>query len=309
MQSVTAPLGTESADASSTTVYVADRAKGRVVALDIASDAIVAVRDVPGVPDYVRFSPATSEVWVSIPAANRLEILDAGSLAAIGSVTLPAPPEGLTIEGERAYANANGRMIAIDVARRLVIGEWDTGCGYLHGFPQVDDTYHLAFGGCFLNGGVGVVTMQGEPRAGFEGAELRYSFLREIPGLHPLARFALSRDVTIQTQVRAEVELAASYALGPFQVEGDAGAALDVNFGHLHSEMRPGIGANVRVTGELRLGAELHAELTHDAAATSWVVLGPDVAWTRGRFWLAGVLGVGIRDITMAPRLNLGMVW
>ena len=166
--SLTAPLGPESADASATTVYVADRAKGRIVALDIASDAIVAVQAVPGVPDYVRVSPATSEVWVSIPATNRLEILDAGSLAAIGSVTLPAPPEGLTFDGDRAYAHANGRVIAIDVARRLVIGEWDTGCGYSHGFPQVDRAYDLAFGGCFSNGGVGVVTMHGELRAGFE---------------------------------------------------------------------------------------------------------------------------------------------
>src|SRR5204862_3561366 len=108
----------------------------------------------------------TSEVWVSLPGTNRLEILDAASLAAIGSVTLPGPPEGLTFDGERAYTHANGRVLAIDVARRLVTGEWDTGCGFSHGFPQVDDQYGLAFGGCFSNGGVGVVTMQGNVRAG-----------------------------------------------------------------------------------------------------------------------------------------------
>ena len=106
LQNLTAPPGTESADASATTVYAADRANDRIVAIDIASGATVATGRVPGTPDYVRFSPATSEVWVSLPATNRLEILGSGSLAAIGSVTLPAPPEGLTLDGERAYSNA-----------------------------------------------------------------------------------------------------------------------------------------------------------------------------------------------------------
>ncbi|OLE63365.1 MAG: hypothetical protein AUG04_05750 [Deltaproteobacteria bacterium 13_1_20CM_2_69_21] len=106
LQNLTAPPGTESADASATTVYAADRANDRIVAIDIASGATVATGRVPGTPDYVRFSPETSEVWVSLPATNRLEILDSGSLAAIGSVTLPAPPEGLTLDGERAYSNA-----------------------------------------------------------------------------------------------------------------------------------------------------------------------------------------------------------
>jgi DNA-binding beta-propeller fold protein YncE len=168
LQNLVAPLGVESADASATTVFAADRATNRIVAIDIASGATIATGAVPGSPDYVRFSPTSDEVWVSIPARSRLEIYDASSLAAIGSVTLAAPPEGLTFDNGRAYSNANGRVTAVDVTRRLVVGEWETGCGYSHGFPQVDDEYGLAFGGCFSNGGVGVVSMQGELRAGFE---------------------------------------------------------------------------------------------------------------------------------------------
>jgi hypothetical protein len=141
------------------------------------------------------------------------------------------------------------------------------------------------------------------------GAELRYRFLRDVPGLHPLARFALSRDVAIQTQGRAEVELGASYDYDRVQVEADTDVVVDVNFGHVHEELRPGLGANVLVVDQLRLGAELHAELPNDATTTSWAVLGPDVAWARGRFWLAGVLGFGIHAITLAPRINVGMVW
>lgn len=141
------------------------------------------------------------------------------------------------------------------------------------------------------------------------GAELRYRFLRDVPGLRPLARFAVSRDVAIQSQVRTEVELAASYDYDRFQVEADFGGGLDINFGHLHEELRAGLGANLRVHEDVRLGAELFAQHSRDDTVPSWAVIGPDVAWQRGRFWLSGAFGVGIQHITAAPRLNLGMVW
>jgi hypothetical protein len=141
------------------------------------------------------------------------------------------------------------------------------------------------------------------------GAELRWRFLRNWPELTPLARFAVSRDVDIQSQVRTEAAVAAAYEVGPVRVEGLLGGVLDVNFSHLHEEVRTGLGANVRVHEELRLGAELYAQLSRDATVASWAALGPDVAWQRGRFWLSGAFGVGIKNITAAPRLNLGMIW
>jgi hypothetical protein len=141
------------------------------------------------------------------------------------------------------------------------------------------------------------------------GAELRWRFLPHAVWLRPLARFALARDVTIQTKVRSELGVAASCELGRLQLELDTGLALDVNFGHMHWELRPGAGVSVRVTEELRLGAEVHAELSGDSTAPSWAVLGPNIAWSRGQFWVAGVAGIGIHNITAAPRLNVGMVW
>jgi hypothetical protein len=141
------------------------------------------------------------------------------------------------------------------------------------------------------------------------GAELRYRFLRPSPELRPIARFAVSRNVAIQSQARAEIELAASYDYDRFQVEADVGLLADLNFGHPHEELRPGIGANMLVNRELRLGAELYAQLSRDATTTSWAVFGPDVAWARRRFWLSAVAGVGIKNITAAPRLNIGMTW
>jgi hypothetical protein len=141
------------------------------------------------------------------------------------------------------------------------------------------------------------------------GAELRWRFLRNWPELHPVARFAVSRDVEIQSAVRTEAGVAAAYDAGPVQIEGAVGGVLDINFAHFHRELRPGLGANVRVNDQLRLGAELYAQLSRDDTTPSWAVVGPDAAWQRGRFWLSAALGVGIKNITAAPRLNLGAVW
>jgi len=85
------------------------------------------------------------------------------------SVTLPASPEGLTFDDAgRAYTHANGHVLAVDVSRRTVVGDWATGCGISHGFPQIDLAYGVAFGGCRAGGGIGVTTVTGELRAGYE---------------------------------------------------------------------------------------------------------------------------------------------
>jgi hypothetical protein len=109
--------------------------------------------------------------------------------------------------------------------------------------------------------------------------------------------------------VRTEGGAAVSYDIDRVQVAAALDGVLDINFGHLHEEVRPSAGASVRVVDELRLGAELYAQLSRDATMSSWVVIGPDIAWTRGRFWLAGTFGVGLKNVTAAPRLNLGLDW
>ena len=189
VEMVNVPTTVSSADASATTVYA--KSSGGITAIDIATGATVDT-GIAGSPDYVRYSPMSNEVWVTVPGGNRIEILDPATLAAIGSVILPAPPEGLTIVNDRAYVNANGAVVAIDVARRITVGQWDTGCGFSHGFPQVDLDYQLAFGGCFSNGGVGVTTMDGHLVSGIEagGSEaivaynptLHHLYVRGDPG-------------------------------------------------------------------------------------------------------------------------------
>jgi hypothetical protein len=141
------------------------------------------------------------------------------------------------------------------------------------------------------------------------GGEIRYRALPRSSPLAVIVRAGLSRDVIVRTQLRSELESAVSYDLGRWQFEADLGGVLDFNIGHTHRELHPGLGASARVAGELRVGGELHAELSGDTTTQSWGVLGPNLAWHRDRYWLAGALDLGIHAITAAPRLNLGMVW
>ncbi len=163
------PGGAASADANATTIYVVDRSADQILAIDGSTLTMMASHGTTGNPDYVRAASTVPEVWVTIPSRKQIEILDGTTLAPIGRVDVPGAPEGLTFDSAGlAYTQAGGRMIQIDVARRVVIGEWDTGCGSSHGFPQVDEDYGLAIAGCSSNGGVAITATSGDKRAGFE---------------------------------------------------------------------------------------------------------------------------------------------
>jgi len=163
------PGGSESVDASATTIYVLDRSGDNIVAIDAASLTTTHTQATSGNPDYVRFSPTSSEVWVTVPGRDKIQILDGSTLAPIATVDLPGAPEGLTFDSTGlAYTQSGGRMIQLDVERRAVINVWDTGCASSHGFPQIDESYGFAIAGCASNGGIGVTTTSGDKRAGFE---------------------------------------------------------------------------------------------------------------------------------------------
>jgi hypothetical protein len=143
-------------------------------------------------------------------------------------------------------------------------------------------------------------------RLGIEG---RYRFAERDASLVPLVRAAVFRDTVIRTGVRIEAEVGVTYQRDRLHVELAAGIASDFNIGHFHNEYRLGAGASFRVRRCLRLGGELHAEVTRDSIGTTWAALGPTLAWSHRRFWLSGALDLGIHNITAAPRLSWGMAW
>ncbi len=163
------PGGSASADADASQIYVADRSADRIIAIDAVTLEQVASGNTDSNPDYVRVAPTVPEIWVTLPGKNRIDILDPRTLTRIGSVLLPIAPEGLTFDANGfAYTQGGSRAVLIDVERRIVIGDYDTGCGSSHGFPQIDAELGLVIAGCSSNGGAAVVTTTGSLRTGIE---------------------------------------------------------------------------------------------------------------------------------------------
>jgi hypothetical protein len=149
------------------------------------------------------------------------------------------------------------------------------------------------------------------------GIEARYRLVsqdpEEAPDFAPLVRLAVKRDVGIRDTIRAEADVVASYQSGPFHALVDLGAVGDISTGDNtnHFEFRPGAGVSIKVTNELRLGAEVYSELSLDTAnkARSWAATGPNIAWTHGRFWLSAAYLIGVYQIDNAPRVVWGIAF
>jgi hypothetical protein len=145
------------------------------------------------------------------------------------------------------------------------------------------------------------------------GIEAHYRLASPDPAeaapLVPLVRIAAKRDVTLRDDVRVEADGVVSYDRGPVNVLVDIGFIGDLQSGSTHMELRPGGGLSIRTAGDLRVGAEVYSELSLDSRRESWALVGPNVAWTHGRFWLSGAFGIGIYHVRTAPRVMWGIAF
>jgi hypothetical protein len=145
------------------------------------------------------------------------------------------------------------------------------------------------------------------------GIEARYRLASadpvDAPALVPLVRLAIKRDVVVRDAVRAEGDLVASYEVGAVHALVDVGIVADIGPDDRRWELRPGAGVSVEVATDLRIGAELYSELDLESASESWATVGPNLAWTHGRFWLSAAFGIGIYHVTTAPRVMWGIAF
>jgi hypothetical protein len=147
----------------------------------------------------------------------------------------------------------------------------------------------------------------------YYGIEARYRFVTndpmDKPAFAPLMRVAVKRDIVNRDIMRVETDLVASYEAGKVHAIVDFGVVGDLSLDDTHLELRPGVGVSVKVKGDLRLGAEAYAELSLDDTRKSFAIVGPNLAWTHGRFWISGALGIGVFNISTAPRVSWGVAF
>ncbi len=142
------------------------------------------------------------------------------------------------------------------------------------------------------------------------GAELRMRLASPDPleagRFVPLVRVGAKRLVGVRDQLRTEANAVLSAELtGCLRAAIDLGGVIDIAEDDTIFTARPALGINYHVGADVRLGAEAFASLKKDDdKSTDWMVVGPNLAWTHGRFWLAATVGVGLFGIDWAPRLN-----
>jgi hypothetical protein len=145
------------------------------------------------------------------------------------------------------------------------------------------------------------------------GIEARYRLAPsdpiQAPALVPLVRVAAKRDVSVRDSVRVEGDAVMSYEVGALHALIDVGFIGDLSSGHNHTELRPGGGVSIRAIGELRVGAEIYSEIGLEKGGDRWALVGPNVAWTHGRFWLSGAFGIGLYHVRTAPRVMWGIAF
>ncbi|CAN5734672.1 hypothetical protein BH11MYX2_BH11MYX2_35210 [soil metagenome] len=148
------------------------------------------------------------------------------------------------------------------------------------------------------------------------GLEARYRMVtsdaEDAPPFAPLVRVAVKRDIDVRDAIVAEGNL----VLTTTTESGGVAAAADLGYVGFfsqdttnHQELRPAAGVSFKVKGDLRLGAEVFAQLSLDDKRKGWAAAGPNISWTQGRFWVSGAFGIGFYQIDTAPKVTWGIMF
>jgi DNA-binding beta-propeller fold protein YncE len=120
-------------------LYVSDRTSQSLWIVDSGSAAIAGKVALAAEPDYVRFVAATSELWVTEPSADQLEIFslsDSVGPRSVARVPLKNGPESLVIDALRGRAYAHrwqATSVVFDLKTRALVAEWPNGCAASRG--------------------------------------------------------------------------------------------------------------------------------------------------------------------------------
>jgi hypothetical protein len=145
------------------------------------------------------------------------------------------------------------------------------------------------------------------------GVEARYRLVTrdpvEAPELVPLVRVGVRRSVGARDTMNPEVGVVTTYETGIVLVAAQLDLVSQLTRDDATFELRPALGVSFRAVGDLRFGAEAFAEIPLDETEGTWIVAGPDLSWTHGRFWVSATYGIGLKNVKDAPRMQWGIAF
>jgi hypothetical protein len=147
--------GPTSADAGHGLIFVTDRTTRRLRVVDPATHAIVASATLESSPDYVRYVAPTSELWVTEPNREQIEVFGLSNDKPptpihLATIAVKGGPESLIVDPQRqrAYTHLwDGATVAIDLKNRTLVAQWRNGCGGSRGIA-LDSAHGWLFAGC-----------------------------------------------------------------------------------------------------------------------------------------------------------------
>jgi hypothetical protein len=133
---------------------------------------------------------------------------------------------------------------------------------------------------------------------------VRYRFVRRTEPIVPATRFTLVRDGVRRDVIHAEVDATVVGTYDRFVGAAELGYVIDANRGGgFRQRLRTNLAAGFQARPALTAALELHGEFDKESGATDWIVAGPTIAWTRGRFWFSAHYGFGVSGIGRASRI------
>lgn len=142
--------GTTSVDGGAGLLFATDRGRTEVVVIDPKANKITSTAKLAGSPDYVRWSDATKEVWVTEPGKKQIEYftLDKGALVRQGELAIAGGPESLVFDSTRAYTHTwEDTTVVIDPVKHAEVARWKNGCKGARGIA-LDAKRGFLFVGC-----------------------------------------------------------------------------------------------------------------------------------------------------------------
>jgi DNA-binding beta-propeller fold protein YncE len=147
--------GPTSVDEGNGVLYVTDRTTGKLDVVDPAAGRIISAVALGAGPDYVRFVKASNELWVTEPDAEQIEIFTLAADPTVAPVHAAVVgvtngPESLVIDNTRGRAYTHrwqATTVAIDLASRTIVAEWQNGCAASRGIA-LDEARGFLFAAC-----------------------------------------------------------------------------------------------------------------------------------------------------------------